>query len=275
MATRYGTEDIKVIDVIPQALALQVVLAGGARSPVAPRCSVVHAVGPVGPISACLTTPTRRVKLEEHGMSEGVRRFVISHLPGRPARILEVGCGSGELVLDIARRGFEVVGIDPDAPRGASFRKVTLEDFSTSERFDAVVANRSLHHIGDLQSGIDKIHTLLRAGGALILNEFAWDLMDQATAAWYLGHVQKPGPKDESLLPGNFPNAWVAEHDGLHGFEAMRVEVAHRFDEVLFEWAPYIAPYYLERDDLEGEEERLIKSGAIRAIGFRYVGKRA
>jgi SAM-dependent methyltransferase len=199
---------------------------------------------------------------------------VTAHLPAPPARILEVGCGSGELVLETSRRGYEVVGIDPDAPEGAPFRKVTLEVFSTSGRFDAVVANRSLHHIVDLRGAIDKIHSLLASQGALILNEFAWDRMDQATAAWYLDHMKEPGPKEASLLPGAFPGEWVAEHEGLHGFEAMRAEVERRFDEALFEWTPYIAHYYLERDDLEGEEQRLIKSGEIRALGFRYVGMR-
>jgi SAM-dependent methyltransferase len=208
-------------------------------------------------------------------MTESIGRFVTAYLPAPPARVLEVGCGSGEIVLEVARQGFEVLGIDPDAPHGAPFRRVTLEEFSPSEPFDAVVANRSLHHIDDLHGGINKIHTLLRAGGALILNEFAWDLMDQATAAWYLGHVHEPGPKDAPLLPGSFPGEWVAEHEGLHGFEAMRGELGRRFGEVLFEWVPYIAHYYLERDDLEGEEERLISSGAIRALGFRYVGRRA
>jgi SAM-dependent methyltransferase len=207
-------------------------------------------------------------------MSADVRRFVTAHLPAQPARILEVGCGSGELVREISRQGYDVVGIDPDAPEGAPFRKATLEDFSTSERFDAVVANRSLHHIVDLRAGIDKIYSLLVSGGPLILNEFAWDRMDQPTAAWYLGHVRKPGPKEASLLPGAFPDEWVAEHEGLHGFEAMRAEVGRRFDEALFEWTPYIAPYYLERDDLVEEENRLIESGEIRAIGFRYVGMR-
>jgi SAM-dependent methyltransferase len=207
-------------------------------------------------------------------MYKGLRRFVFAQLPAPPARILEVGCGSGELVLETSRRGHEVVGIDPDAPEGAQFRKVTLEDFSTSELFDAVVANRSLHHIVDLQRGIDKIHSLLSSSGRLILDEFAWDRMDQASAAWYVDHVKKPGPKDASLLPGAFPDEWVAEHEGLHGFEAMRAEVERRFDEELFEWAPYIAHYYLERDDLEEEEKRLIKSGEIRAIGFHYVGMR-
>ena len=207
-------------------------------------------------------------------MSEDVSRFVTAHLPALPARILEVGCGSGELVLETSRRGYDVVGIDPDAPEGAPFQRVTLENFSTSEQFDAVVANRSLHHIGDLRVGVDKIHSLLASDGPLILNEFAWDRMDQATAAWYLGHVRKPGSKEASLLPGAFPGEWVAEHEGLHGFEAMRAELGRRFDEALFEWTPYIAHYYLERDDLEEEENHLIESGEIRAIGFRYVGMR-
>jgi SAM-dependent methyltransferase len=207
-------------------------------------------------------------------MSADVRSFVLAHLPTPPARILEVGCGSGELVFEMSRRGYEVVGIDPDAPDGAPFRRVTLEDFSTSERFDAVLANRSLHHIGDLRGGIDKIHSLLVSGGGLILNEFAWDRMDQATAAWYLDRVRDPGPKEASLRPGAFPDEWIAEHEGLHGFDALRAEVGQRFDEELFEWTPYIAHYYLERYDLEEEETRLIESGDIQAMGFRYVGVR-
>ena len=219
-----------------------------------------------GPVSWC---DHRRVVV-----SEEVERFVTAHLPAPPARILEVGCGSGELVLETSRRGYDVVGIDPDAPEGAPFQRVTLENFSTSEQFDAVVANRSLHHIGDLRVGVDKIHSLLASDGPLILTEFAWDRMDHATAAWYLGHVRNPGPKEASLLPGAFPSVWVAEHKGLHGFEAMRAELGRRFDEALFEWTPYIAHYYLERDDLEEEENHLIESGEIRAIGFRYVGMR-
>lgn len=56
--------------------------------------------------------------------------------------------------------------------------------------------------------------------------------------------------------------------------KTMRTHLARRFEEQLFEWRPYIARRYLERDDLEAEEERLVRSGRINAIGFRYVGKR-
>jgi hypothetical protein len=41
----------------------------------------------------------------------------------------------------------------------------------------------------------------------------------------------------------------------------------------LFEWTPYISPYYLKRCDLEAEEARLIEDGQIKGVAFRYVGE--
>jgi 2-polyprenyl-3-methyl-5-hydroxy-6-metoxy-1,4-benzoquinol methylase len=43
-------------------------------------------------------------------------RFVLDHLPAPPSRVLEVGCGSGELALHLAAADYEVVAIDPEAP---------------------------------------------------------------------------------------------------------------------------------------------------------------
>jgi SAM-dependent methyltransferase len=39
------------------------------------------------------------------------RRLALAHVQGR--RVLEVGCGTGELLLDLARRGLLVYGLDP------------------------------------------------------------------------------------------------------------------------------------------------------------------
>ena len=36
---------------------------------------------------------------------------------GRPLRILDIGCGSGYIAAELARRGHSVLGIDPDAER--------------------------------------------------------------------------------------------------------------------------------------------------------------
>jgi SAM-dependent methyltransferase len=200
--------------------------------------------------------------------------FVLAHVRQPPARILEVGCGAGELALALAQRGFDVTAIDPDAPNGAIFRKETLESFSESANFDAVVASRSLHHIESLERGLDKIHDLLRPGGLLVLNEFAWDQMDEATARWYRAHMGEPTHKDESLLPDNFPGAWVEEHQDMHTSLAMREALDARFESQSFEWLPYMAEHYLKRDDLIAEERNQIDSRKIKPIGFRYVGRR-
>jgi SAM-dependent methyltransferase len=139
--------------------------------------------------------------------------FVLSQLPTAPARVLEVGCGEGELARALADAGYDVVAIDPDAPEGPIFRRTTIEALDDPGPFDAVVASRSLHHVEDLGGVLDKLVRLLR--GPLVLNEFAWD-------------------RREPMTP-----EWEEEHAELHGYAVMRPELDARFEEHLFEWRPY------------------------------------
>jgi SAM-dependent methyltransferase len=101
-----------------------------------------------------------------------------------------------------------VVAIDPDAPAGEPFQAVSLEEFSTDETFDAVVASRSLHHIHDLPGSVAKIASLLRPRGRLILDEHACDSLDERTARWYL--EQRPASDREASMrasPSRKPTA--------------------------------------------------------------------
>jgi SAM-dependent methyltransferase len=139
--------------------------------------------------------------------------FVLSQLPPAPARVLEVGCGEGQLARALAAAGYEVVAIDPEAPEGPIFRRTTIEAFEEPGPFDAVVASLSLHHIHDLGSVLDKL--VGRLNGPLILNEQAWDRLEPMTPEW------------------------EEEHAGLHGYAAMRAELDARFEERFFEWRPY------------------------------------
>ena len=203
-----------------------------------------------------------------------VADFVARYLPAAPVRILEVGCGDGKLALALSGKGHLVTAIDPEAPHGDIFRQVSLEQFDGPTSFHAVVANRSLHHIHYLDAALEKICFLLRGdGGPLILNEFAWDQMDDSTARGYLSQIDQPKPADASLLSNNFPEMWIAEHEGLHAFPVMDSHLDRHFRSLVFEWVPYIARYYLERNDLEAEEARLIQAAQIKPLGFRYVGK--
>jgi SAM-dependent methyltransferase len=198
--------------------------------------------------------------------------FVHAHLPAAPARVLEVGCGRGDLARALARAGHVVVAIDPDAPAGDIFRATSLEEFADPEPFDAVVASLALHHVADLPGGLDKVVSLLRPTGRLIVNEHAVDRLDEATARWYLEKRAEIRP-DAPRSPEGCRRKWEADHADLHGYAAMRQELDRRFVERFFAWMPYLYGE-LAGAVSESEERALIEAGAIQATGFRYVGER-
>ena len=195
--------------------------------------------------------------------------FVLQYLPAPESRVLEVGCGDGRLARALAAAGHRVVAIDPEAPEGPIFRRVALERFADEGPFDAVVASRSLHHIHDLPRGLDRIAGLLHPSGTLVVNDYAYDRVDERTLRWYVANEPHPGaPRGGDALV----DWWHDEHAGIHGYGAMRPELDRRFDERFFAWRPHL---YEELDAVEPAEElRLIEAGEIEAIGFRFVGER-
>jgi SAM-dependent methyltransferase len=177
--------------------------------------------------------------------------FVLSQVQPPPRRVLEVGCGSGELALALSAAGYEVVAVDPDAPAGTIFRRSTIEELDEPGLFDAIVAAFSLHHVSDLDVVLDKLRGLL--DGVLIVDEFGWDLIDETTASQY----------DLDL------DEWRVEHDGLHTFKELREGLEARFTERYFARGLYFSRH-LEAD--EDEERKLIEAGKIVPLGFRFVG---
>ncbi len=183
--------------------------------------------------------------------------FVATHLPTPPARVLEVGCGHGALAFAMAGLGYDVLAIDPRAPEGELFERVSLEDLADPGPFAAIVANRSLHHIHDLHAAMEKIAALLLTGGRFLLHEHAWDVVDEPTLRWYHEHG---GQGD-----------WRADHAGLHSSEAMLSALEPWFGERSLERTAYLG------DELglePGVERAAIDAGEIRATGFLYVGER-
>jgi SAM-dependent methyltransferase len=200
--------------------------------------------------------------------------FAVEHLPPLPARVLDLGCGQGELTTALAVAGYDVLGIDPLAPSGELFRPLKLEDVEETERVDGIVAGFSLHHIRDLDVGLDKVAGLLPPGGVLVVDEFGWDRLDESTLDWLYGqrralaaagHGDVPSSKEE------LQRTWEAEHLGLHGFAALREGLDARFVEREFAWVPHLHRS-LAGVATEVLEQALIEAGAIQALGFRYAG---
>lgn len=200
-----------------------------------------------------------------------VATFVEAQLPPTPARVLEVGCGHGDLARAVARLGYEIVAIDPRAPEGEIFEPVSLEEFTGSGPFDAVLANRALHHIPDLAGALDKVACLLRPGGRLIVHEHAWERMDERTARWYLARRAVIDPTAPASVEGCLSD-WNADHAGLHGYAELRTAFDQRFNERYFGWTPYLHTE-LGGTEVEWEERDLIEAGRISATGFNYVGE--
>jgi SAM-dependent methyltransferase len=207
-----------------------------------------------------------------------VAAFVREVLPRPPAAVLEVGCGEGELARELSAAGYDVVAIDPEAPEGAIFRAVRLEDFDGSDPFDAVVASLSLHHIEDLAFAVEKIASLLEPRGLLVLNEWDRERFQGTTARWYFHQRQALAAlgREHAQIEPTFEEWWPEWHERrsvVHPYAAMRPALDRHFSERVFEWVPYLYGYRLG-GELEPLERALIEAGEIDAVGFRYVGER-
>jgi ubiquinone/menaquinone biosynthesis C-methylase UbiE len=197
----------------------------------------------------------------------GTEAFVLSYLPAPPARVLEVGCGDGQLARALATAGYRVTAIDPRAPKGVIFRRLTLEDFGAEERFDAAVAILSLHHIADVRAAVRKVAALLETRGQLIVEEFATEhFLDRPTAAWYWGQ-RRDGSDFERWL-----SVWLDEHADVHMFSAIRAQLEQQFAQRYLVRIPYLYQYDLD-PSVEPAERELISRGEVEATGIRYVGE--
>jgi len=100
-------------------------------------------------------------------------------LAGNGTRLLEIGCGSGDLLLQAQSRSFEVYGIEYSTAAAATanqrlgaepVRTGTIENASLpAGHFDVVVACDVIEHTRNPKSFLERAHALLRPGGVVFL----------------------------------------------------------------------------------------------------------
>jgi trans-aconitate 2-methyltransferase len=148
---------------------------------------------------------------------------VIDMLQPQPdERILDLGCGSGQLTAKIAESGARVMGIDrsaemiEEARRNFPSLKFDVADaanFTVDTPVDAVFSNAALHWVKDADGAAKSVAGALRTGGRFVL-EMGGKGNNQAV----MNAVrQVVGPVE---IPWYFPS--VGEYTSLlerHGFE--------------------------------------------------------
>ncbi|GAA2102425.1 methyltransferase domain-containing protein [Actinomadura alba] len=172
-----------------------------------------------GPTTTLLGRPAAGYLDEAAGALAVVKREILRRLELAPGqRVLDVGCGNGTDLLDMAAQvdpGGEAIGVDvnPEAIEEATARCeatgvpatfTTASAYSlpfSDDRFDACRSERMVQHLDEPVRAVAEMLRVARPGGRILVADpdhgmWAPDLDDQeatrAVLAWWFDNVRNP-----------------------------------------------------------------------------------
>lgn len=195
--------------------------------------------------------------------------FVHANLPPPPARVLELGAGSGELARALSAAGYDIVAIDPEATTADALPLPMIELDEPEASFDAAVAVISLHHVDPLDESCAHLAHVLLPGAPLLVDEFDVDLYDERAAGWWLEQRRTLGfTEDRSARD-------LVEHmrAEVHPLSRIQAALVPHFDLGPPERGSYLYRWGLD-ESLRPLEEELIAAADLPAVGARLIGRR-
>lgn len=150
-------------------------------------------------------------------------------------RILDLGCGTGDLSLKIAETGAKVVGIDESAEmiEAAKQKYPDIEfivkdilELDFKEEFDVVFSNAVLHWVKDAETATKKIHQALKTQGKFIA-EFGGKGNVKTLESTLINEIQSA-----KLTPGQdswfFPS--IEEYSKILESNGFKIELIDLYD---------------------------------------------
>jgi SAM-dependent methyltransferase len=109
--------------------------------------------------------------------TEQILPLIAEHLPGS-GRLLDLGCGEGQVARIAAAQGLDVVGVDPaltqvvvarERAGGPGYAQGSATDLGIADAsVDAVVACLVFEHIPDVDAALAEVARVLRPGGRFL-----------------------------------------------------------------------------------------------------------
>jgi 2-polyprenyl-3-methyl-5-hydroxy-6-metoxy-1,4-benzoquinol methylase len=194
-------------------------------------------------------------------------RLLTGAITGRNLKILDAGCGTGCISLELSRKGHDVLGLDRNqrmieiatrTKKISNSRRGKLQyeiaDFDKwsgiTGAYDVVVFSRVLHDLPHPENALLKAHQLLKNRGRVVCLEYAYNMMDKKTAAW-LYQIRKPlelqGWYSSPRLPDDpgegidhiMKEAVTGRKEHINTFDEMIRPLKRLFRQDAFSWHPY------------------------------------
>jgi 2-polyprenyl-6-hydroxyphenyl methylase / 3-demethylubiquinone-9 3-methyltransferase len=182
--------------------------------------------------------PIALLRAESRARNGWIAEQLESHFPKATARVLDVGCGAGFLANDLARRGFQISGLDASENSLAVARKYDATgtvQYQAGDAyhlpyadgsFEAVCAMDFLEHIEEPEKVIAEIARVLTPHGLFFFHTFNRNFLAWLIVIKGVEWVVKNTPKDLHILKLFIK---PAELKAMCEASGLRVEALHGF----------------------------------------------
>jgi len=154
---------------------------------------------------------------------------LLYHLkPNKVGKYLDIGCGTGNYTIELQKKGFHFIGIDPSTKmlekaklktNKIDWRIGSAENIELPQNFvDGIIASLTIHHWTHLKRGFSQLYKVLKPKGSIVI----FTATPQQMKGYWLNHYFPKMLAASIIQMPTFENLKTAMED--NGFELLETE---------------------------------------------------